>query len=179
MAIFEENQRFGNGIANIGWQNNLGENLMQFGYISSYKDIADITLDHRGNCSLIDQDVFAVVFLYRQYIELLLKHIYFSQSPETDNQKSTFIRSHGHNLPDMWAKVQTLGLSEISNPACQAQMNYVLNQINQYDSHSFSFRYFYDTRMNPTLPAVLSVNLFELKECIDKIDTFLFGLYGV
>jgi hypothetical protein len=172
--IFKNDFRRGSNFVNIGWQNKVEEELgidglRQFGYISGYKDAGDILVDKVIGTGLVDAYVFPIVFLYRQYLELVLKNLYvkvYGRSTKMD-----------HNLSNIWRKVRKKIKSETTKEEREL-IDSVINEFQQFDPKSFHFRYFWNLDYSSTLPDELSVNLKLLKEYIDNVDTILYGSYG-
>ena len=172
--IFKDKFRTGTNMVNIGWQSNvekeLGiEGLKQFGYISGYKDAADDLVDKVLGISLADAYVFPIVFLYRQYLELVLKNLYvkiYDKSTKMD-----------HDLSKIWEKVRKKIKDETTKEGREL-IDSVIEEFQQVDPRSFHFRYFWKLDYSSTLPDEMSVDLGLLKERIDKVDTILYGSYG-
>jgi hypothetical protein len=182
--IFDESNRIGYGIANIGWQENVEKSLgvtglISFGYISGYKDAADDLVEKVLRTELMNSYVFPIVFLYRQYTELLLKNMYFNFVKEDRQLKSKFIKKHGHRLCEVWKKVKPLLIEAQYSDSDIEYIESLINEFEKFDAHSFNFRYYVNKDFTPTLPTVLSVNLKMLKEVVDKVDTLLHGTYAL
>jgi hypothetical protein len=59
-------------------------------YIIGYKTAADITIDHAlsdASPEILDTCIFPACFLYRQYLELVLKDIYLRYSNHGEEKK--------------------------------------------------------------------------------------------
>lgn len=183
--IFKKKFRSGRGIANIGWQQNVESSLeigglLPFGYISSYKNTADDLVEEVLDTELINSYVFPIVFLYRQYLELLLKNIYFVYIEEDSRVKTKFIKDNGHRLDKIWVhKIKPY--FKTNRNLSPDEIKFVGNLIEEftnYDPNSFSFRYYYNKDFSSTLPDQLSVNLLSLKQQIDKVDNILYSSYS-
>lgn len=172
--IFKNEFRTGTNIVNIGWQGNvekeLGiEGLTQFGYISGYKDAADTLVEKVLGISLADAYVFPIVFLYRQYLELVLKNLYvkiYSKNTKMD-----------HDLSKIWEKVRKKIKDETTKEQREL-IDSVIAEFQYIDPRSFHFRYFWNLDYSSTLPNEMSVDLDLLKKRIDQVDSILFGSYG-
>lgn len=174
--IFEEKFREGDGIVNIGWQKQVEDaldvsNLMNFGYISGYKNAADDLIEKVVDTSLAESYVFPIVFLYRQYLELVLKNLY-AKMPQKNKGNN-----RPHDLLSLWGKVEPNLLKEVT----KEQLNFirtVCKEFHRIDPKSSNFRYFWKYGNSPTLSGHISVDLKLLKKDIDQVDTILYGSYG-
>ncbi|MDU4800953.1 MAG: hypothetical protein E6X81_08125 [Clostridium butyricum] len=181
--IFSQKYSNSYGVGQIGWQKNveksLGiEGLISSGYIMGYKSVADDLVEECYNTALADTYVFPIVFLYRQYIELLLKNIYFKFNSDEQKEKIIFIRKHGHKLSKVWKKVKEL-MEENNYKKSDIQfIESFIKEFEKNDPNSFNFRYFVNKDFTATLPNEIYVNLLGLKEAIDKVDDILYSTYG-
>jgi hypothetical protein len=173
--IFKNEFRREEGIVNIGWQKNVEEtlgiaNLINYGYISGYKDAADDLVEKVSYTSLGESYVFPIVFLYRQYLELMFKNIYVQINRGEQNIK------FNHKLDKLWIEIKNnlvnLNANEIS------LVDAVINEFQLIDSNSTSFRYFWNLDLSATLPEKLSVDLIFLKEQIDKVDSIFYSFHS-
>lgn len=162
--------------ANVSWQNSFegNGNLWAFGYISSYKDAADHLVDIAIDGTK-DVLVFSIVFCYRHYLELVLKHVYLLQDPE-----------------GYWANLQKIihnldKLFDYTKPLIEARhdKDYVellegtVAYFNMIDKNSYNFRYVSDKKNNLSInPELRVINLVNLKKLIDCIDDQLYNYYG-
>jgi hypothetical protein len=182
-SVFMEKYIEREGVVCIGWQRYVDEllgmgALIPFGYISGYKEAADELTDKAVECGLEDLYVFPIMFLYRHYLELLLKNMYFKYSKDSIEEKKVFVKKNGHKLSSYWTKCRKLlymggiSLEDID------KIGDLVNDFERIDEHSFTFRYYLDKNLDMTLPKGLSVDLKKLKESIDKVDDLLYGTYG-
>jgi len=152
-------------IAQIGWQNNFessSSGILEFGYIMGYKNAADILVDEVDDLLQRDSLVFPIVYNYRHYLELLLKHI----------AKLTNINfKKNHNLSRLWDEVK-INIDVSSEQ--KALIEGVIHEFNHFDERSTNFRY--SDEFSKT--EILYVNLIQLKDAIDNIDEILFQYYG-
>lgn len=172
--IFEKDFRNKEGIVNIGWQKNaeksLGvSNLMNYGYISGYKDAADTLVEKVCYTVLAESYVFPIVFLYRQYLELMLKNIYVQINSGNSNIK------FNHKLDGLWANIKK-NLATLKNHEIEL-VEEVINEFQSIDSNSTNFRYFWNHNLAATLPDKLSVDIVLLKEHIDKVDSIFYSFH--
>lgn len=175
--IFDTKTRIGTDIVNLSWQSNLEKELeidgvKIFGYISGYKDSADSLVENVKGTDLKDSHVFPIVFLYRQYLELVLKNLYVKIKGKNPKTKMD------HDLSKLWEKIK----KEIEQVVTKEQIKHIDSVIYEFqnnDPGSFYFRYFWNKNYSETLPDSLSIDLGLLKESIDEVDTILYFSYGM
>lgn len=145
-------------------------------YATGYKDAADILVREALRTGR-SQDllVYPIVFLYRQHLELTLKHLIkvacrLEDEPEPDLK--------GHKLQGLWMTFHRL-LSKVEG--CKQDLPYVkhmgrlLNEFATADPDSTAFRYPEDNEGNPSLEGITHINLENLAEVVEKISSLLGG----
>lgn len=180
MTIFKNKTRNRIGVGNYGWQNIVEDELninglTEFGYISGYKDAADDLVEQTLGTELINLYMFPIVFLYRNYLELVLKNIIITKVPKKDLNKYT--EKFNHDLKKTFKVVIKLIKDELSEKDIE-KIYSVVSEFHTFDKNSFNFRYYFDKKANSTLPNVLSVDLIKLREEIDKVDSILYSYYN-
>ena len=153
-------------------------------YIDGYRKAAD-ALAHKVVESASDQDilVYPIAFLYRQYIELQLKHII---------RESRILLSEGNGFPEhhkikaLWDVANGLMkkiIKEVDNSAQEYitksdidEIGRIVNEFVKVDPESFSFRYPKDKQGNDNLEGITHINLRNLHDQMDilseKLDKF-------
>lgn len=180
MSIFGNKFIPGKNVVNIGWDTQIEEKLpvhglREFGYISGYKDGADTLADL---CRHDETLIFPVVFLYRQYLELLLKNL------NSQLNKPVKFNKRPHDIKFIWSKMYPQvkkGLPPIQQQLTQAQLNFIRGVVDEFsniDPYSSNFRFVRKHGNKKTLLGEITVDLKELKDSIDKVDTYLYGTYG-
>lgn len=166
--------------SDIDWQNNACLNVTHdnwFAYIEGYKQAADIIVNHVGETHR-SQDflVYPTVFLYRQYIELLLKKIIIDGSHLLDKDAKI---TESHYLDKLWVRCRKIieevwpdGDKQVLDRIEQSILNFV-----NVDPSSTSFRYPIDKNDNPSLPGIRHINLRNLSDMIKSTTTDLEGVY--
>lgn len=122
----------------------------------------------------------AIIFLYRQYIELQLKHIILFDSKKVDdtgnplgsNTQKSIANSLNHDLVKQWATTRKILEDTIQNKGSKF-FNY-LSEVEKYitefagvDGDSYSFRYPYNKKI---IPVPISEYVFDLKFLRDGMD---------
>lgn len=154
-------------IAKIGWQNNLEEfgDFYAFGYINSYKRAGDILVKEMSP----DLLVFPIIFCYRQYLELLLKNIYYIHKKDEYNN---FINKVSHNLIKIWEFTKPILQAEIK----EKEINFIekiVTIFDKIDPTSFTFRYEFDKKSERNIKKTLCIDTLLLKKRMSKVDCIL------
>ncbi len=152
-------------------------------YIEGYREAAD-KLVHDVVETGTNQDtlVFPIAFLYRQYIELQLKHI-IRESRIVVGEKATF--PEHHKINDLWNTANAL-MTQIIKDHDQSISDYItksdvttiktiITEFVKVDPDSLAFRYPNDKKGNKNLGGIEYINLRKLhdqmevlKEKLDK-----------
>jgi hypothetical protein len=175
MGIFNKGIWSGETIVNIGWDKNVEksldvEGLREYGYISGYKDAADCLVEKYIGTSMMNSMIYPIVYLYRQYLELLFKNIDAKLPHSTRLSKS-----NAHNINDIWNSISAhLNLSKEKFIFISA----VVDEFTKIDPKSSNFRYFWKYGKKDTLQNEISIDVILLKSSIDEIDKFLYGTYA-
>lgn len=180
MNIFGNKFIPGKNVVNIGWDTQLEEKLpvhglREFGYISGYKEGADKLADL---CRHDETLIFPAVFLYRQYLELLLKNL------NSQLNKPVNFNKRPHDIKFIWSKMYPevkKGLPITQQQLTQTQLNFIRDVVYHFskiDPNSSNFRFFGQHGNKKTLRGEITVDLKKLKDSIDKVDTYLYGTYG-
>ncbi len=126
-----------------------------------------------------DTLVFPVIFLYRQYIELTLKDLIREIDFKLGNNRTDKILEK-HKLLPLWDEaikqynqfisVNNITLAFISSSSNERK---VINQFNQIDEDSFSFRYATDKQGNENLEDIAHISVNNFKEQIELVVKYL------
>ncbi|MCP4501736.1 MAG: hypothetical protein GY822_17385 [Deltaproteobacteria bacterium] len=153
-------------------------------YIEGYREAAD-KLVHDVVASGTNQDilVFPISFLYRQYIELQLKHI-IRESRIFLGEGSGF--PEHHKINDLWDTANSL-MAKIIKDHDQTIKDYItkddvkaiktiITEFVKVDPDSFSFRYPKDKKGNKNLDGIEYINLRKLHDQVEilkeKLDKY-------
>jgi hypothetical protein len=138
-----------------------------------YKEAADALIDRiLERDSGADLQVYPIVFLYRQYLELRLKELLISCGHVVyDESKLT----HGHDLKGPWLQVRKI-LESVWPGTYPDEMDALGKCIDEFcllDAKSMNFRYPIDKEGQPTLLGLERVDLVNLKNVMERISSFL------
>lgn len=158
-------------LAKYGWQFVFENNIIDFGYINSYKTAGDILVDKKTPDLLI----FPIMFNYRQYLELLLKNIY-SNNTKDEYEYEKFIKTCSHNLSQSWKIVKKFLKKDLNNKQLN-DINLLIEFMNKYDPCSFNFRYPKNKKNEPSIKGGIVINTAYLKKMINKVDRYLRHTY--
>ena len=109
-------------------------------YVLGYREAADSIVDQAQEFG-VDLLVYPVMFLYRHYLEISLKHIlivlrrYFEESSNFPGH---------HRLDKLWGEVRSLMEKEWNTTAHMADYDAIearIIEFHEVDKSSFSFRY--------------------------------------
>lgn len=147
-------------------------------YAIGYKEAADILVRRiEDRCPGQDSQVYPILFLYRQYLELHLKELILMArlflSEETGFPKD-------HHIGKLWAICFPL-LKKIS-PGFSDDLKETGRLIDEFaatDPTSQAFRYPEDKQGEPSLPGLTEVNLRNVREVMAKISITLSGASSV
>lgn len=178
--VFTKN--IGEQYVRIGWQQQVEKSLedydvkdvMNYGYIAGYKQSADTLLETALKNGFIEAQIFPIVFLYRQYLELLFKNILAKMSG------IDIYKGQAHDLEQMWNHIN--GIFKRDNVLSKNDRKFIKEVVQEFhmvDPKSSNFRYFFKRGNILTLEDELVVDTPLLKRAIDGVDTILYGTYGV
>lgn len=118
--------------------------------------------------------VYPIGFLYRQYLELVIKDIIREARLLQGIDKPV---PASHKLNELWMICHPL-LNEISPGDSTEELKQVARLIGEFstvDPLSTAFRYPTDNKGNPSLPGISKINLQVVGEVVDKISNILSG----
>ena len=145
-------------------------------YIVGYKEAGDSLVNSVADRSgTADSLIFPIVFLYRHYIELRLKSLLQDGHRLLDKAHK---QKPGHQLSRLWLEVRNIlvDLWPDRNKDDLAAFDSLINQFEQIDPRSTTFRYPKDFKGNNSLKVDSPrVNLRNLKEVVGAMATILDG----
>ncbi|RYE40112.1 MAG: hypothetical protein EOP24_42080 [Hyphomicrobiales bacterium] len=160
------------------WWNNACLNWGAHGwtlYASGYKEAADLLVKHieaRGASQ--DTLVYPILFLYRQYLELLIKDTLRMARRLRDVDGEMPMH---HRIDALWHELHRL-LRQISPGDSEPELQEVgrlIGEFSRADPLSMAFRYPVDTKGNATLPGITHINLRNVRDVLGKISIMMEG----
>lgn len=143
-------------------------------YAEGHKSAGDIAVQYVvENNWYQDFLVYPIVFVYRHYLELRLKELYFVSSRLLDQHVDM---PTGHDLLVCWNRVRSNIETVWSDARTKHTLDIIedrLKELNSVDIRSDSFRYPVDKQGKPTLAGLRHINLKHLKEVVQGISNFL------
>ncbi|MCH5585625.1 hypothetical protein MK805_11785 [Shimazuella sp. AN120528] len=109
-----------------------------------------------------------------------MKSIYISYSDDNVQQKIKTIGKVGHNLENLWLKVEPIikeANSSKDDDTLLIVQDYIL-QFHKFDGRSFKFRYPINKRLEPMLEKEHFIDLVNLKKRMDELENFFSGVDG-
>jgi hypothetical protein len=142
-------------------------------YAQSFKDAADtvVVSVEQGQRSA-DSVGLAVCFLYRHYVEMMLKGLICLLSGRPDYPKH-------HRVADLWKESKPLletVFPEGEKSAIDA-VAVVINEIAKLDPCGEAFRFGLKKSGEPTLSERIEISLTNLRDVMNGLDGFLSGSY--
>jgi hypothetical protein len=142
-------------------------------YGEGYKRAAEILVQHVVDTQR-DQDflIFPIGFLYRQYLEVRLKHLLRDGFLLLDVREA--FPTH-HRLNELWKGCRRV-LEQVWPDGPRDDLDAVeevIEQFKQKDPGSTAFRYPVDTKGNRSLPTTERINLRNLAEVMERTAALL------
>ena len=125
------------------------------------------TLDHNPSNIL----VYPIVFLYRHFIEIQLKAIL----TEFQEMGCDVGRLLSHNLEFLLNMVNDK-CNQRSLQSLSDEVGEVIQEFNEFDSNSQTFRYSRNRNGDPNIPEHDTLGLDRLKTSMDLVESELYGL---
>ncbi|EGR0291316.1 hypothetical protein FMH10_15725 [Vibrio parahaemolyticus] len=162
--------------ADIGWMLNKAP-FYNEGYKTAARELTVNYCDRLTNEK--DTLVFPIVFLYRQYLELTLKDIIRELDRKLGYNRNDKILSQ-HKLLPLWdtaikqydALIKRDNITLVFTPKLTKERK-IVNQFNQIDGDSFSFRYATDKKGNGTLKGIEYISVDNFKNQIELVVTYV------
>ena len=147
-------------------------------YVEGYRRAGDILVEHiksvKGERETL---VYPIVFSYRQYFELRLKGLIVSGQKALGKlpMKNLF---QEHNLMKLWRECRQIfekifKRESEEKPEFLNRMEACLEEFNNLDSNSQTFRYPLDREGKSKLPSIKCIGLSNLAEVVTRMAKFL------
>ena len=142
-----------------------------------YKKGADLMVNSARN-SNFDRDclVYPIIFNYRHFLELSLKHLIATYGPTFGAEPNW----NCHDLTTLWTQFEKIlvGYGTDESETTDKIVKNIVAQFAKIDSRSDSYRYAVDTNGNPIPVAVSKLDLDILKDVMDGVAGFFDGCDG-
>ena len=147
-------------------------------YAMNYKVAADSVVES-VEAKRVSPDAvgYAVCFLYRHYIEVMLKGL-IRIGNMLQSRSGDFPNDH-HRIKDLWQACRPL-LEEACPDGEKTDTDAVekcLKELHKLDPSGVAFRFGEAKDGNSTLPHVLQLNLANMRDVMDRLAGFLEGSY--
>jgi hypothetical protein len=150
-------------------------------YARGYERAADILVRHvEHRASDRDTIVYPIIFLYRQYFELRLKHINRDACALIGAE---FKVPNSHRLTPLFANLKAQLVTVASefggdtpDSAELDRASAVFRALDDIDPKSMTFRYPEDLNANRTLPDIRHINVRHFRDTIESTSTLLEGI---
>jgi hypothetical protein len=152
-------------------------------YIRAYQQAADTLIDHieaTGNHQ--DTLVLPIIYLFRHYLELLLKSIITKMRDVLDLKAPTDNDLMTHDLGDLWNWAKPLIADLGDDPASIRDEikdgNSVFAEFQRFDKKAETFRFAGSRTGKPHLPEFRLINIRIFRDECSRIAEFLEGVLG-
>jgi hypothetical protein len=140
-----------NSYAHFGWE---GKGAFAFmttalAYYESAETIYQKMRCAGNDFAVLDGHIYALIFLYRHFIELFLKGLYMKYSGETEANIKGYLNAVGHDLNASWNKVKPIlsqGKKHVGSSQNLGVIEHYINAVNSFDPTSMVMRYPLDKR---------------------------------
>ena len=158
------------------WHNGKGFLIYPTGYKMAAEKLVELTVNEPHNADYL---VFPIVFLYRQYLELRLKHLIFDGS-EVLGIPPNFPKTHRIDL--LWESckpvLHAIKLDDDAEVAWRVaegigNIEACILEFGRIDPTSMAFRYPVDKELAPSLNGLEAINIRHFGESMSNVANFL------
>ena len=155
-----------NAYTYIGWE---GTEATAFetiadGYFLAAEAVFQKFQSSAGDYRVLDGVGYPICFLYRHYMELTIKGLFFRHADES--KRKEFIKT-GHDLEKLWKSIkpviEKLQKRVVTTISIAAIENYII-QMHKFDNKSFSMRYPINNDLSPMHSESLKINIVNLHD---------------
>ena len=145
-------------------------------YLSSYKKVAHYLTQYSNNLNIGDK-IYPIAFLYRHYLEILLKEIlfillaclYLGVVDKEEFDKKSIDKRNVHNLLKIWNEIKKYwrelrGSDNILDEQDFRNFEINLQEFHELDPKAEAFRYPITRQGEPTIPSYRKFDLSDLYE---------------
>jgi hypothetical protein len=153
---------------------------------AAFKLLSELTQNHNNDWSKIDSFIYPALYVYRHYLELILKdtlRYYRLLKDEISADQTGFVNQH--SLLELWKELKhylenTVG-HEVDSALNRNIAEKLLTEFDNKDKGSFAFRYPFNATKLFTAPATTSLNSFSvdlinLKNTCKKLSNYFEGI---
>ncbi len=155
-----------------------------FGYALAYKKAADLLVQNNQRLPdiFLDDLVLPIVFLYRHYVELMLKDLLIEGNKKYGKFSPSEIKEKildTHNIAYLWQKLKALLFALTDRSEYVEALEACLFEFSNVDDSSMSFRYPVNKktgqpilRSNPHLRSLQYIDVHHLAKKMESIHQF-------
>jgi hypothetical protein len=153
---------------------------------ASFKLLSELTQNHNNDWSKIDSFIYPALYVYRHYLELILKdtlRYYRLLKGEISAEQTGF--ANQHSLLELWKELKdhlenTIG-HEADSILNRDIVEKLLTEFDSKDRRSFAFRYPFNATKLFTAPATISlssfsIDLINLENICKKLSNYFEGI---
>lgn len=133
-------------IAHFGWGGNgaFAFFLTAEAYFESAETLYSKMRSAGKDFAVLDGHIYPLVFLYRHFVELFLKGLYFKYSRVEEEDLKKYLNEVGHDLRKSWAKVKPFlsqGKKHVGSKENIGAIEHYIHAMNDFDADSMGMRY--------------------------------------
>lgn len=139
-----------------------------------YEELSKLNEDFRKENIKLEEEcnIYPVLFLFRQYFELMLKALYLEF--EIAESKEIF---HNHKISDLWPPLKNK-LLELEKDSDQLEgitenLDEIANKFSIIDDESYCFRYPVNTKGIPYFKDDRTYDLYEIKQDMIEFNSLI------
>jgi hypothetical protein len=144
-------------------------------YCSGYRQAAEVVVEAvETGRAIPDSCIYAIVYLYRHYVELCLKEIILMGNRLQGGGVEFPVH---HDLLALWEeRKKVLANARLDMSGRDEQIaEGLIRELASVDPQSFTFRYPVDKKRKPAMPQSRLINVRILKETMERLGNFLDG----
>lgn len=196
---FISNESYNYNYSSLNRSKGINNEHSQFLIIEGYREaskelLENLLLDEEIDWLKLDSKIFPVLFLFRHYVEIIIKdtlRYYNILNDLIASNEVGFVKEH--SLMKLWSCLKPflernyLTYEKKLAEECMASDNSIealIKEIDELDKFSFAFRYAFegaktiDTKVNYTISKPVIINLKNLKNIIIKMINYFEGIHS-
>ena len=161
MSLYDNDK---NAYTYVGWEGteHIAFETMADGYFLAAEAVYQKFQNSVGEYSILDSIGYPICFLYRHYMELSIKALFFKYAEEYE--RKNFLKNK-HSLNDLWKATEPILLKlqkRVESEVNISAISRYIEQMHDFDKQSFTMRYPIDKDLNPMRPESLKINVVNL-----------------